>query len=172
MNVSATKSFRNACAQSGAALVVALILLVALSLMAIASMNTATLDLIMAGNEQFRSRSFLAAETGIERALIAGTFDTSMDVAATTPAATGYGSDKYSYAITRPNNGATEGAPPGYSQGAAGSGDAFGTVHFRITSNGVSERDTRSQNAQELYLVIRAGSSLTCDASLPTCSLD
>lgn len=55
--------------QRGSALIVSLILLVALSLLGIASMNTASLDLIMAGNEQYRTRAFNAIEAGIERAL-------------------------------------------------------------------------------------------------------
>src|SRR5689334_5739850 len=118
--------------QSGAALVVGLILLIVITIMAVSSMNTASLDLIMAGNEQFRGRAFTAAEAGIEQAWIGGTFDTSTDysIAAT---ATGFGSDKYKYEITRPNNGIIESAPPGNSEGT------FGAVYFRIKSTGTSE---------------------------------
>ena len=52
--------------QRGAALVVGLILLSVLTLLAISGMNTASTELVMAGNEQFRERAFQAAETGIE----------------------------------------------------------------------------------------------------------
>ena len=55
--------------QRGAALVVGLLLLVILTLLAIAGMNTASTELIMAGNEQFREDAFQAAEAGIEQQL-------------------------------------------------------------------------------------------------------
>jgi type IV pilus assembly protein PilX len=56
--------------QRGAALVVGLILLAVLTLLAIAGMNTASTELIMAGNEQFRQQAFQASEAGIERQLM------------------------------------------------------------------------------------------------------
>src|SRR4051812_10149488 len=90
-------NIRNVKHQSGAALVVALILLVALSLMAISSMNTATLDLIMAGNEQYRTRAFQASEAGIQHAFSDGTFDTSLPF---NQAATKTGLDTDTYAFT------------------------------------------------------------------------
>lgn len=151
--------------QSGAALVVALILLVALSLMAISSMNTASLDLIMAGNEQYRSRAFVAAEAGIERALLGGTFSTSADFTQNA-VNLGTGNDKYSYVISRPNSGAVESPPPGNSEGT------FGTVYFRITSSGVSERDTGTTHIQELYQVVQAGDSLGCNTAVGSCTID
>lgn len=56
--------------QRGAALVVGLLLLVVLTLLAIAGMNTASTELVMAGNEQFREGAAQAAETGIEQQLL------------------------------------------------------------------------------------------------------
>lgn len=55
--------------QKGAALVVGLLLLVVLTLLAIAGMNTASTELMMAGNEQFREGAFQASESGIEQQL-------------------------------------------------------------------------------------------------------
>jgi type IV pilus assembly protein PilX len=55
--------------QSGAALVVGLMLLVVLTLLAVTGMNTASMELVMAGNEQYRQRAFQASEAGIEQAL-------------------------------------------------------------------------------------------------------
>ncbi|MGE0188597.1 MAG: PilX N-terminal domain-containing pilus assembly protein [Steroidobacteraceae bacterium] len=140
--------------QSGAALVVALILLVALSLMAISSMNTASLDLIMAGNEQYRSRAFFAAEAGVERALDGGTFDSAANDGSGgtdpgTVVVTGTGSDRYAYTITRPNNGETEAPPPGNSEGQ------FGAIYFRIASIGTSERNSTAIVTQELFQVVQ-----------------
>lgn len=140
--------------QNGAALVVGLILLVAVTLMALAGMNSSTLDLMMAGNEQFRSRSFAAAETGIEVAMKNGTaFNTSQNYDLPTPASVGSGSDKYTYGIGRPNAGKVEGSPAGYSSGGK---DTFGAVYFRITSTGTSERNATSVTVQELFQVVPA----------------
>src|SRR4030095_13879685 len=55
--------------QGGAALVVGMILLMVLTLLAISGMNSATLELQMAGNAQFSENAFQAAETGVEEAL-------------------------------------------------------------------------------------------------------
>lgn len=55
--------------QQGAALIVGLLLLTVITLLAITGMNTASTELIMAGNEQFRTSAFEASETGIEEAL-------------------------------------------------------------------------------------------------------
>lgn len=141
---------------SGAALVVGLILLVVLTIMAISSMNTASLDLIMAGNEQFRGRAFTAAETGIERAWNTGTYDTSADFSVTATS-TGIGTDKYKYEISRPNSGAVESAPPGNSEGT------FGAVYFRIKSTGTSERNSQAVNTQELFEVVKISDELGYD---------
>jgi hypothetical protein len=55
--------------QQGAALAVALILLVVLTLLAVSGMGMATAELVMAGNEQLRRKASDAASAGIERAL-------------------------------------------------------------------------------------------------------
>lgn len=155
--------------QAGAALVVALILLVALTLMAIASMNTASLDLIMAGNEQYSSRAFVAAEAGIENAILAistTTLDPKSLPPATTPAAVGSGSDKYTYTISAPDGGNVESSPPpGFSIGN------FGLIRYRVTSTGSSERGAVAVNIQDV-LVVSPGNNNTpeCNSTLANCS--
>lgn len=62
--------------QSGAALVVGLILLVVITVLAISGMNTATTEIAMARNDQNYENAFQAAETGIETALAQGRWDT------------------------------------------------------------------------------------------------
>jgi Tfp pilus assembly protein PilX len=52
--------------QSGAALVVGLVLLLALTLLGISGVNMATLELRMAGNQQAQQLAFQAAETGLD----------------------------------------------------------------------------------------------------------
>src|ERR1700751_3225064 len=60
--------------QRGAALVVALLLLLVITLLAVAGMNSAAVEFVMAGNEQHRQTAFQAAETGIEQTLVTGGF--------------------------------------------------------------------------------------------------
>lgn len=61
--------------QRGAILVVGLVLLLVMTVLGISTMNTASLELGMAGNDQFSENAFQLAETGIDtklRALNAG----------------------------------------------------------------------------------------------------
>lgn len=55
-------------AQSGMALVVALVLLLAVTVLAISGIIMATSELRMARNQRLQERAFQAAETGLERA--------------------------------------------------------------------------------------------------------
>jgi type IV pilus assembly protein PilX len=54
--------------QKGAALVVGLVLMMVLTILAISTMRTATLELLMAGNAQYKERAFQLAETGLRDA--------------------------------------------------------------------------------------------------------
>lgn len=137
--------------QSGSALIISLILLIALSVMAISSMNTATLDLLMAGNEQYRARAFSTAEAGIQKAIISSDFDLA---GPTTPfqssiTYTNLGSDRFKYKISNESKGAIEPPPAGYSEGQ------YGAVYYRITATGYSERSSTAVVNQDLYEVVR-----------------
>lgn len=139
--------------QNGAALVVGLILLLAITLLAVASMNASRLDLMMASNEQYHSRAFYAAETGIESAWrTESAFSSNADYPATMGAYTTdtllTGDDSYKYRVTRPDNGTIEPAPAG------NSGNRFGVIRFRIEAHGKSERGSRATHVQELYLEV------------------
>lgn len=70
------KTMTIATRQQGAALIIGLILLVVVTVLAIAGMNTATTELAIARNDQSYENAFQAAETGIENALAQGRFDT------------------------------------------------------------------------------------------------
>jgi type IV pilus assembly protein PilX len=52
--------------QSGAALIISLILLMVLTVLAVSTMRTASLGLLMAGNAQVRQNAFQLAQTGID----------------------------------------------------------------------------------------------------------
>ena len=62
--------------QAGAALFVGLVLLLVMTLVGVSGMNTATLELAMAGNAQAQQQAFQAAETGIDIAIARGAFTT------------------------------------------------------------------------------------------------
>ena len=62
--------------QTGAALVVGLLLLVVITVLAISGMNTAATELAMARNDQAYEDAFQAAETGLANVLARGLFDT------------------------------------------------------------------------------------------------
>ena len=66
----------NLARQTGAALVVGLILLVVVTVLAISGMNTATTELAIARNDQNSEYAFQAAETGLEWALSRGFYET------------------------------------------------------------------------------------------------
>lgn len=55
--------------QQGAALIVGLVLLMVLTLLAVSTMRTASLELMMAGNAQLRANAFQLAESGVEAVL-------------------------------------------------------------------------------------------------------
>ena len=139
--------------QTGAALVIGLILLLVLTLLAVSGMNTASTELRMAANEQFRKRAFEASEAGIERGLVLGPFNPGAPpvIAAPIAADPAMPDDQYSLLITPV--GATP-APPGYSL------KTFSAEHFTIQSQGISfRRDTNYQNAlathvQGVFLIV------------------
>jgi type IV pilus assembly protein PilX len=58
--------------QSGAALIISLILLMVLTVLAISTMRTASLELLMAGNAQYRENAFRLAQSGIDAVIRRG----------------------------------------------------------------------------------------------------
>ncbi len=138
-------------AQCGAALVVGLVLLLILTLLAISGMNTASTELIMAGNSQYQARAFQAAETGIEQVIAAGTFNpavASVTVTATLDDQDEDTTDDTYRAVTTAEGSAPP--PPGYSFGT------FSTEHFQISSRGESLRNAASTHTQGLWVVAPA----------------
>jgi type IV pilus assembly protein PilX len=130
--------------QRGAALVVGMILLLVLTVLAISGMNTASLELQMAGNAQYGQNAFQAAETGIERAMRVGTYNTAATAPLDSP------SDHFK-TMTRYNleNGMTDIPEGGYSMGV---GTGFKAYHFDITSTGDGARGAASTHTQSFYI--------------------
>ena len=132
--------------QEGAALVVGLIMLMVLTLLAISGMNTATLELQMAGNSQFAENAFQAAETGVDRALAIGGFNTALPLVA--PVALMPSGDSITSVTTFDI--ATAVPDGGYS---IGTGTGFQAFHFDIVSQGTAARGATATNTQSFYIV-------------------
>ncbi len=143
--------------QQGAALVIALILLLVLTVLAVSGMNSASVELLMSGNEQYRQTAFRAAETGIEQAMRTGTF---IGTATTnvTDATAGY-----DVSITPQLNGDVLSSEAGHDFEVAGS------IHYLLQSTGTASRGARSINQQGLaQLVPRSPGDLGRGRDTPT----
>jgi len=144
--------------QSGAALVIGLILLLVMTLLGVSGMNTATLELTMTSNKQYGENAFQAAETGIDSTLAAGGFTTSGGPAVIPQTVLANGD---TYTTTTNFEGETP-VPPrrfgGFSLGVPSGG--FSAYHFRIDSTGTSQRNAQSQHAQGLFLIGPGGSNV------------
>jgi type IV pilus assembly protein PilX len=161
--------------ERGAALVVGLLLLVVLTLLAISGMTTATLELQMAGNEQYQERAFQAADAAIERAMQGGVYNTTVTLGDYTPGATvndppiptrgdgidgcvsevaddGTRSDSgdcYEYFMRfDQQTGSTPVPGGGYSLGTG-----FEAYHFVVDSFGTSSRGAASDHQQSFYII-------------------
>ena len=65
--------------QTGATLIVGLVLLLVLTVVGVSGMNTATMELTMAGNAEYQQDAFQAAEDAIDIAIGRREYDTSDD---------------------------------------------------------------------------------------------
>lgn len=152
--------------QSGAALVVGLLLLLVLTLLAISGMNTASLELVMAGNTQFHQNAFQAAETGIEF----GLRNADLNPAAapvTEPVQTVAGtSDKFTLTTTPQANGMAQPALWGDTW------DSFSTFHFELRSVGTSARNANATTVQAVAVIAPADSTVTPGVGLPSTVLE
>lgn len=153
-------------AQGGAALVVGMLLLLVLTLLAISGMNTASLELSMAGNVQYRENAFRAAETGIEQALVLGNFNPSeptqrlpAEVDETIPIPNT--SDSFAATIEPSLGGAAQPALWGASW------DAFSTYHFEVQSEGRSVRNAAATTVQGVAVIAPWDSTITPGAGMP-----
>lgn len=147
--------------QQGAALVIGLILLMVLTLLAISGMNSASLEFIMAGNEQYRSNAFQAAEAGIEQSMVQGAFNPAgapQALAGNTTA-----NDSWAATINPPAN-----ANPLM---IAGNGTMVGGYFFDIFSIGQAVRGAQANNQQGVLVLSPANNTTTADPNLPNPAL-
>ncbi len=155
--------------QRGAALVVALLLLLVITLLAVAGMNAAAVEFVMAGNEQHRQTAFQAAETGIEQTIVSGGFiPSAVDEIHNNVAVPGSTTDTYNTTLRSDLAGAAQPAPPGSSLGT------FSSYYYTITSQGNflanSVRGAQSTHVQGIAVPAPGGGPLGCQT--PPCSLN
>lgn len=137
--------------QRGAALVIGLVLLVILTLLAVTGMNTATTELVMAGNEQYRRAAALAASAGVEEAIAdIGTVPTVPGAAPIQVLGVPVGNvatDNFSTSTRY------IGEETGLPQSSV---DRFVGLHFEIVSTGSSARNASDRQVQGVFVVASA----------------
>ncbi len=131
--------------QRGAALFVALILLLVITILAVSTMGTARLELRMAGNSQFSLQAFQAAQSAIEVRIATTEFTTGTAPAEQTHTFTTIGSEAKSNVAYRT---ATDVPSGGYSLGAG-----FQAYHFQIDVAATAPRGAVSNQTQGIYIV-------------------
>jgi type IV pilus assembly protein PilX len=140
--------------ERGAALAVALILLLVLTILAFTGMSTATLELTMSGNEQYRRNAAQAASAGIEQAISRlGSVSTVAGAAPTVIAPTllpESTTDRWS------TSSRYLGDETGLPQSSA---DKFVGLHYEIESTGTSARNARDLQTQGVLIVAATGSA-------------
>lgn len=156
--------------ESGAALVVGLILLLVLTLLAISGMTTASLELQMAGNDQYQEQAFQFAESGIEQAINSGIYNTNVttgtydetdplnplpdrgtgaQVTSCPEPAAPADDQQCEYFVRFDENTGTTAVPGGgYSLGTG-----FQAYHFVVDSYGTSNRGAASEHQQSFYVI-------------------
>ena len=140
--------------QSGAALVIGLLLLVVITVLAVSGMNTATTELAIARNDQGYENAFQAAETGLEEALGQGQFSTLAD---TTLTQTIVGTND---TVATSIQFETETFVPDRAF-SLGVGSGISAYHFiatsqaesRRSSTGTTDRDSAATHTQAFYVV-------------------
>ena len=148
--------------QTGAALIVGLLLLVVITVLAVSGMSTATTELAMARNDQNYESAFQAAETGLEAALAQGQFNalSGLDLGTLYINA----NDKVSAQI-QPDGEPTIVPDRAFSLGV---GSGIVAYHFLATATAVSERtpgkpsdrDSNAVHTQAFYVVGPQGPQL------------
>lgn len=134
--------------QSGAALVVGMVLLIVLTLLAVTAMRTSTLELQMAGNTQFEQNAFQAAEAGLERAMGGAELVLDDQVAVhDLPETTDTAQTVVSWVDATPNL-----------QGGTSLGAGFAAHHFEATSVGTAARGATATHRQGFFIVGPDGS--------------
>lgn len=136
--------------EDGAALVVCLILLSALSAIGISGMSTATVELSLARNLRFEQAAFEAANAGIEQALAASAFS----LQSATVAEQSYGKSAAVFSATLTFRGTTE-IPRAVADLGTGH-EGLVAYHFEVVSTGRAPRNAVVTLRQGFYIIAPA----------------
>ena len=137
--------------ERGAALVIALVMLLILTILGIAAMNTSSLEEKMAGNTQEQTHAFQAAESGINSAINTPGF---LNPVGTAPTQTfSYESGRSSASV---QSAFTQYTPPSTSKIASETYSKinFQSAHFGISSTGTTITNARSVHQQGIEQII------------------
>ena len=146
--------------QNGAALVIGLVLLVVITVLAVAGMNTATTELAMARNDQITENAFQAAESGLAAALGQGAFSTIAAAAVTQTIST--------HETVTSQIGFEDSTPVPDKAFSLGAGSGISAYHFLATAtatslrdpNATTDRDSSAVHTQAFYIVGPEASAL------------
>ena len=137
--------------ERGAALVIGLIMLLILTILAFTGVNTATTELAMASNEQFRRNAADASAAGVEEAIASlGLVGTTAGASAALPAAVLGDNDATNYSAVTRYIGDETNLPQS-------SADKFIGLHYEIESTGVSARNARDVQTQGVMVIAATG---------------
>lgn len=143
------------CRQNGAVLITSLILLLIMTMLAITTMRTATMEETMARNSAFSNRAFQAAESALAAAAYSANdsvISTALSNGTNSVTTAGLNSNLTSSATV--THQVMDNAPcPGGSMGI-GRGGTFENVYFRIDAQGslVSDGDTLASSSVDAGL--------------------
>ena len=137
--------------QTGATLIVGLVLLLVLTVLGVSGMNTATMEITMAGNTQFQQDAFQAAETAIDIAIAQRNYTT---VAPVIVDWTGTPDNDRRAVMTFQTT-------TGFPDLAFSLGETTGAVqafHFDIVAVGRGSRNATATHTQSFYIAGPGGS--------------
>ena len=137
--------------QSGATLIVGLILLLVLTVLGVSGMNTSRMEVRMAGNTQFRQDAFQLAESGIDIAIAGGSYNTT-----TEPTTTDWLGAEYDRKAVTTFQTAVPLSAVAFSMGNTTGGGSVMAYHFDVESQGKAPRNATATHRQGFY-VLRPG---------------
>lgn len=132
--------------QSGAALIVGLILLLVLTVLGVSGMNTSRMEVRMAGNTQFRQDAFQLAESGIDIALATDAYDTTP-----APFTIDWLNTEYDRKVVTTFQTATPLSDVAFSMGSTPGGGSVLAYHFDVESEGKAPRNATATHRQSFY---------------------
>jgi type IV pilus assembly protein PilX len=134
--------------QSGATLIVGLILLLVLTVLGVSGMGTARMEVRMAGNTQFRQDAFQLAESGIDLAIASGTYDTT-----STGSTIDWLGAEYDRKAVTTFEAATPLTAVAFSMGNTTGNGSVMAYHFEVESQGKGPRNATATHRQGFYVL-------------------